>query len=93
MPFARAIPLPPKSYALLSCMQGLQGETTATRTDLCRAAWPEGSGNEARLSVELSRLRKLLGTDAWRLCCLPGSRYRFVFEAVSELPEHFDSEG
>jgi DNA-binding response OmpR family regulator len=90
---ARAIPLPPKSFALLARMQAVHGgEQSATRGELCLAAWPEGSGSDARLSVELSRLRKLLGTDAWRLCCLPGSRYRFVFGAVSEVPARGDAE-
>ena len=77
---SEAIPLPPKTFAVLCCLVTQAGQLV-TKDALLEAVWPETVVSEAVVTVAMSALRRVLGDQAHTprfIETVHGRGYRFV---------------
>src|SRR5919108_5087671 len=75
-----AIPLPPKTFAVLCCLV-TQASQLVTKDALLEAVWPETVVSEAVVTVAIRALRRVLGDQARTprfIETVHGRGYRFV---------------
>src|SRR5262244_2515874 len=75
-----AIPLPPKTFAVLCCLVTQAGQLV-TKETLLEAVWPETVVSEAVVTVAMRTLRRVLGDEARTpkfIETVHGRGYRFI---------------
>ncbi|HEY7495904.1 MAG TPA: AAA family ATPase [Candidatus Tectomicrobia bacterium] len=75
-----AIPLPPKTFAVLCCLV-MQAGQLVTKEALLEAVWPETAVSEAVVTVAMRTLRRVLGDQARTprfIETVHGRGYRFI---------------
>src|SRR5262245_6624701 len=75
-----ALPLPPKTFALLCCLVTQAGQLV-TKDALLEAVWPETVVSESVVTVAMRTLRQVLGAQARSprfIETVHGRGYRFV---------------
>ena len=76
------LPLTPVEFAILEVLMR-RPDAALSRASLCDAAMdPERQGTQRTLDVHMSRLRKKLGAEGWRVQTVWGIGYR-----ISSAPE------
>jgi DNA-binding winged helix-turn-helix (wHTH) protein/Tfp pilus assembly protein PilF len=76
------ISLRPKATTLL-CELASRPERVVSKSELLETLWPDGSGNEANLTVTVAAVRKALGEEPGSpryLITVPREGYRFIGE-------------
>src|SRR5215475_5040806 len=83
-----AIPLPPKTFAVLCCLVTQAGQLV-TKEALLDTVWPETAVSEAVVTVAMRTLRRVLG-DAARtprfIETVHGRGYRFIAPVSATMP-------
>jgi DNA-binding winged helix-turn-helix (wHTH) protein len=83
-----AIPLPPKTFAVLCCLVTQAGQLV-TKEALLEAVWPETVVSEAVVTVAIRALRRVLGDLAHIpqfIETVHGRGYRFIAPVRATMP-------
>src|SRR6266446_6926265 len=83
-----AIPLPPKTFAVLCCLVTQAGQLV-TKEALLEAVWPETVVSEAVVTVAMRTLRRVLGDQARTprfIETVHGRGYRFIAPVSTTMP-------
>ena len=83
-----AIPLPPKTFAVLCCLVTQAGQLV-TKNTLLEAVWPETVVSEAVVTVAIRMLRRVLGDEAHTprfIETVHGRGYRFIAPVSATMP-------
>src|SRR5262247_3108447 len=85
---SEAIPLPPKTFAVLCCLVTQAGRLV-TKDALLEAVWPETVVREAVVTVAMRTLRRVLGDPARTprfIETVHGRGYRFIAPVSATMP-------